>query len=97
MQCDPYYCQEELSPAEEVLDRQTDHQLNRNYAQTTHNVYELSDLLAAELARAGCGSGLAITDDWVPAKTVLINGEIVLYIKFKGNHVKMMLPCKSLN
>lgn len=96
MQCDPYYCPEALEPVEEVLDQQTETQLNRHYAQTAYNVYELTDGLAAELARAAEGSGSVFTGNWVPAKTVLINGEVVLYFKFKGSHVKVSPPCKSV-
>jgi hypothetical protein len=92
---DRYYYPEELLSVEEVLIHQTKEQLEKNYAQTTLNVYELTDEQAAQLFKAGVGSGSVREGNWVSAKTVLINGEPVLRIKFRGSHTQNVLPFTS--
>ena len=75
---------------DECLNKQTDHQLERNYAQCTHNVYELSDELFAEIANIVFGTGSVFTGDWVPGRPVTINGERLLWIKRRGDHVNIV-------
>ncbi|MNJ34986.1 hypothetical protein D3C77_297140 [compost metagenome] len=82
----------EKEPSDEVLIHQTEGQLGKNFAQTTHHVYELTDAEFNEICQIAMGTGNAYQGNWVPARTVTINGEVVLRVKRKGEHVQTVLP-----
>lgn len=82
-------------PANEVLDRQTQHQLSRNFAQGTHNNYELTDVQFNEISTIVFGSGSAYTGDWVPGRPVTVNGETLLWLKRRGDHVRIVTTVHS--
>ncbi|UHG95788.1 hypothetical protein [Pseudomonas sp. 7-41] len=88
----PFNLPDRLEPSVACLNKQTDDQLEKNYAQCNHNVYELSLEQAQLLYRTALGSGSAIQKNWIPGRAVEINGEPVLYIKFEGSHTHHVLP-----
>jgi len=88
----PFNLPDRLEPVAVCLGKQAPEQLEKNYAQGTHNVYELTDEQAQLLYRTVMGSGAGITKNWVPGRSVEINGEAVLYIKFKGEHTHHIFP-----
>ncbi|MCU1752156.1 hypothetical protein [Pseudomonas sp. 6D_7.1_Bac1] len=86
----PYEYSLEQAPVDEVLNRQTDYQLVRNYAQGTHSVYELNDEQFHEISVIVFGSGSVFKNNWVEGRPVTINGERLLWIKGRGDHVKIV-------
>lgn len=87
-----YHHPEQLEPVQVNLDAQTPEQLQKNYAQTTRNTYELTDEQARELYNAGVGTGNAYDGNWVPARVVHINGEVVIRLKLRGTTAYTMMP-----
>ena len=87
---DHYHYPETLDPVQEKLDHQTKEQFEKNYAQTVRHVYELTYEQAQMFYQIGVGSGSG--GNWVPAKAVFINGEVVLRIKFRNTTVLDVLP-----
>ncbi|MDF3134506.1 hypothetical protein [Pseudomonas extremaustralis] len=87
---DPYEYSLSQLPVEEILDRQTDEQLVKNYAQTTWNVYEISDDQYAEIYRIVFGTGHAFAKNWVGGRPVTINGETLQWIKRRDSHVRVV-------
>lgn len=83
---DPYEYFLPQEPVNECLDKQTAHQLLKNYAQGTHSVYELNDEQFDEVLKLVRGSGNFFTGDWVDGRPVTINGEALLRIKQRGTH-----------
>ncbi|WP_144241843.1 hypothetical protein [Pseudomonas chlororaphis] len=90
-----YHHPERLEPVQEVLDRQTPEQYQKNYAQGMYNVYELTDEEARTLFDAGVGTGSIFEGNWVPARVVHINGEVVIRLKFRGTTAYSSLPCTA--
>ena len=88
----PYHYTLDQPPVKEVLDRQTDEQLGKNYAQTSGHVYELSDEQLQEIRAITCGTGSVFTGDWVEARPLTINGERLMSTVEKGTHVKLIPP-----
>ncbi|WP_460156281.1 hypothetical protein [Pseudomonas sp. S2_H10] len=88
----PYNYSLSQEPVDECLNKQTDHQLVRNYAQGTHSVYELSDAQFDEVYKIVVGSGNFFTDDWVESRPVTINGEALMWLKQRGDHVRIIAP-----
>lgn len=87
-----YFHEETLDPVDVVLDHQKKENLDKNLAQTSLYVYELTDEQARLLYSKAMGSGSAYTGDWIPGANVHINGERVIYIQSKGSFVKTVLP-----
>ncbi|NMX94270.1 MULTISPECIES: hypothetical protein [unclassified Pseudomonas] len=87
-----YHYPEKLEPVQVNLDQQTDEQLQKNYAQTMYNTYELSDDQLRELHSAGVGTGSPFDGNWVPARVVHINGEVVIHLKPCGTTTYTVLP-----
>ncbi|MGZ9738075.1 hypothetical protein ACXX83_06475 [Pseudomonas sp. GNP012] len=91
----PYDFSLPQEPVDECLNKQTDHQLERNYAQGTHNVYELSDAQFDEVYKLVAGSGNFFTGDWVESRPVTINGEALMWLKQRGDHVRIIVPAHT--
>lgn len=87
-----YHYPEKMEPVKVNLDEQTPEQLQKNYAQTMYNTYELTDEQLRELYNAGVGTGSAYEGNWVPARVVHINGEVVIRLKPRGTTTYTMMP-----
>lgn len=88
----PYYFNDELKAVPEKLERQTQEQFYRNYAQTGLHVYELSDAQLETIYVAAMGCRSVYTEDWVPGRCVYINSEVVLRLKPRGTTTLTVLP-----
>lgn len=83
---EPYDYPHVFLPVSVDLKQQTDEQLEKNYAVTSQNTYELSDEQRDEICRVLEGTGLTFTEPMVLGRPVRINGENLIHLKNKGSH-----------